>query len=65
MYGSTNTGRRTTKWMAAVSLVAAGAITGGVLASTLSASATSTAKLSGERFQEAGRRHAQDESKRA
>ena len=35
MYGSTNTGGRKKRWVGAVGLLAAGAISGGVLAGTL------------------------------
>ena len=47
MYDSANTGGRKKRWAGAVGLLAAGAISGGVLASTLSASASSTPAASG------------------
>ena len=43
MYDSVNTGRRNKRWAGAVGLLAAGAISGGVLASALSASASGNA----------------------
>jgi hypothetical protein len=43
MYDSVSTGRRRKRWAGAAGLLAAGAISGGVLASTLSASASSNA----------------------
>jgi hypothetical protein len=46
MYDSANTGRRKKRWAGAVGLLAAGAISGGVLTSTLSASASSTSTAS-------------------
>jgi hypothetical protein len=59
MYDSTNTGGsrngRRKRWVGAVSLLAAGAISGGVLASTLSASAaSSTSAASGTTASAAG-----------
>ena len=42
MYDSVSTGRRTKRWAGAAGLLAAGAISGGVLASALSASARAT-----------------------
>ena len=46
MYDSANTGGRKKRWAGAVGLLAAGAIGGGVLASTLSASANSNSAAS-------------------
>jgi hypothetical protein len=43
MFDSVSTGRRRKRWAGAAGLLAAGAISGGVLASTLSASASSNA----------------------
>jgi hypothetical protein len=47
MYDSANTGGRKKRWAGAVGLLAAGLISGGVLASTLSASASSTPAATG------------------
>jgi hypothetical protein len=47
MYDSVSTGRRTKRWAGAAGLLAAGAISGGVLASALSASASGSAPAAG------------------
>jgi hypothetical protein len=58
MSDSTNTGRRKKRWAGAVGLLAAGLISGGVLASTLSASASSTPAASGSTVSPASSAHA-------
>jgi hypothetical protein len=47
MHDPVSTGRRRKRWAGAVGLLAAGAISGGVLASTLSASASSNTSTAG------------------